>query len=78
MFNIKADCHLFPSLFSNIRPAADARKVLVAVTGELDVVGGVGGVRDLLEVQAAGCSLQSSERFSYQVLVICMTKLTLS
>ena len=43
--------------------------MLVAIIGELDVAAGVGGVVDLLELEAAGHPHQISGHFSYQVLV---------
>ena len=43
--------------------------MLVAIIGELDVTGGLGGVVDLLELEAAGRLHQISSHFSYQILV---------
>ena len=43
--------------------------MLVAIIGELDEAAGVGGVVDLLELEAAGHPHQISGHFSYQILV---------
>ena len=43
--------------------------MLVAIIGELDEAAGVGGVGDLLELEAAGSLHQISGHFSDEVLV---------
>ena len=45
--------------------------VLVSIIGELDEAAGVGGVADLLELEAAGNLHQISGHFPDQILVSC-------
>ena len=45
--------------------------VLVSIIGELDEAAGVGGVADLLELEAAGNLHEISGHFPDQILVSC-------